>query len=140
MKAGRELDARVAEKVMGWTNIRPADDKMRDPSTQEWWEDVWGDAPAADGNPHCIPHYSTDIGAAWQVVTRCLEGWWIGFEVYQYFQGVRVRMIAHPFSHPEPQDIVALVDPRDVGGDVRAEDPRVAAYAICMAALKAVGS
>lgn len=66
MNAGRELDALVAEKVMGWTwdentawsptgsrNARVADGDL-------WW---W------------LPPYSTDIAAAWEVVERIRERW-----------------------------------------------------------------
>jgi hypothetical protein len=50
MKAGRELDALVAEKVMGLTPTCPC--------------------------PVCTPTYSTMILAAWQVVERMIgDGW-----------------------------------------------------------------
>lgn len=50
MKAGRELDALIAEKVM---------DGKRCPN-------------CTDGLPECgfHPHYSTDIAAAWEVVGK----------------------------------------------------------------------
>jgi hypothetical protein len=57
MPAGRELDALVAEKVMGWTDIN-------------------GNAAAVGcGLNHNklwtrVPDYSTDIAAAWQVVEK----------------------------------------------------------------------
>ena len=57
MNAGRELDAMIAEKVMGvevnWREIRRTE--------------------AAGGNYRELvgtPRYSTDIAAAWEVVTR----------------------------------------------------------------------
>jgi len=49
MEPGRELDALVAEKVMGWTHYR-----------EEWGGVV----------PDSISHYSTDISAAWEVVEK----------------------------------------------------------------------
>lgn len=80
MKAGRELDALVAEKVMGLT----------------WNEDrcrICGWPLAASRDEGCAPGdcsmrpsparradepapYSTDIAAAWEVVERmCADGW-----------------------------------------------------------------
>ena len=79
MKAGRELDALVAEKVMGWTwdgktAWSPTGSRLwmvrKDPY---WW----------------LPYYSTDIAAAWEVVeklvllencqlTRNTKGEWAG--------------------------------------------------------------
>lgn len=58
MDAGRELDALIAEKVMGWT-----------------WKEVEGEQylyPPRPGDVN-IPHYSTDIAAAWQVVEKLAE-------------------------------------------------------------------
>jgi len=63
MKPGRELDALVAEKVMGWkTNWLKTD----------WWEEI---------NPNTHRHKglvkdfkpSTDIAAAWEVVEKMFE-------------------------------------------------------------------
>jgi hypothetical protein len=62
MKAGRELDALVTEKVMGWNNNR---DNPREPG-------MWGiNDYRADGSPVLMPDfpcYSTDIAAAFDVV------------------------------------------------------------------------
>jgi Phage ABA sandwich domain len=78
--AGRALDALVAERVMGWTDIRndhyvlldPAGVWMgRAPQSQPW------DSPQdKDRGISLVPHYSTDIAAAWLLV-ECLrdEGW-----------------------------------------------------------------
>jgi Phage ABA sandwich domain len=57
--AGRELDALVAEKVMGW----------------HVWHDEFHDAwhcndPATAARGSHVPSYSTDIAAAWQVVEQ----------------------------------------------------------------------
>lgn len=82
MEAGRELDALVAEKVMGLRVLFAA---------RAWSEDDWlgSDIPTEENvmaivnerpeNPDqkwrgpshlIIPHYSTDIAAAWQVVKQ----------------------------------------------------------------------
>ena len=79
LEAGAELDALVAEKVMGWRRVDSHDDP-----TLYIWRTLRGDVS---------PHYwkpSTDMTAAWQVVERIellkyrtLEyiprdgGWWI---------------------------------------------------------------
>jgi hypothetical protein len=79
--AGRELDAAVAEKVMGWSDVRPYE----------------GDSPpsAIDGmtafvpdplGGNCwgrryVPKFSADIGSAWQVVERLKAlGFWVSIE------------------------------------------------------------
>ena len=50
-KPGREFDALVAERVMGWPKAYDAE------------ADVWYSITADE-----IPRYSTDIAAAWEVV------------------------------------------------------------------------
>ena len=65
MEAGRELDALVAEKVMG---VKP--------------EQVYCDISGRNISRYFdledrmrIESYSTDIGAAWQVLERVAESW-----------------------------------------------------------------
>lgn len=63
MKAGRDLDRLVAEKVMGLEVHKQAD--------------VW---LINSGTGKAVPHYSTDIAAAWKVVEKLHaqagpEGW-----------------------------------------------------------------
>jgi hypothetical protein len=66
MNAGRELDALVAEKVMGWTDIHPCpEDDMR-----EYGEDLWGRQPGSAHNQQNVPYYSTDIAAAWRIFEK----------------------------------------------------------------------
>lgn len=52
----REIDALVAEKVMG----------MLPPEGKRTW---WG-LPGAHGGYSVPPHYSTDVSAAWRVVEK----------------------------------------------------------------------
>lgn len=68
MPAGREMNALIAEKAMGWTvfygeykGYELFDDEVAQgyPPKEE-----------ADGVPFEIPYYSTDIAAAWEVVNR----------------------------------------------------------------------
>jgi hypothetical protein len=66
LPAGRELDAVVAEAVMGWTITNRRD---------SWGNRiVEGPFDGCDCGSHCvadtIPEYSTSIGAAWEVVGK----------------------------------------------------------------------
>ena len=122
MVAGRELDALVAEKVMGWERI------------------VMKDKPGAVSWPHppkgfdvnhnrwsIIPHYSTDIAAAWEVVEKLApEFEWIlendvkdgGWSAIIYkWEGTSV-----------------------VSSPIGRSDADTAPHAICLAALAAVGA
>ena len=57
MEAGRELDALVAEKVMGWKDVNTA------------WPS-YGSPPESPDGWREIPAFSTDIAAAWEVVEK----------------------------------------------------------------------
>lgn len=124
MKAGRELDALVAERVMGWR--------------------VKGFAPGHGLRPlppdsvtcltaHTIPRFSTDIAAAWKVVERVATGYVLfrlGKEIYS---GVC-----------QSEDFFATFDFPHYGADkpqrkVTATSRESIPHAICIAALKAVG-
>ncbi len=67
MTAGRELDALVCELVMGW---------RREP---QWGLTTMGkpNKPSPEGTcsvtSEVVPHYSTDIAAAWEVVEKLCE-------------------------------------------------------------------
>lgn len=73
MPAGREMDAMVAERVMGWKLnmggrvVRPDGSSFKGPVEDRW----------LDPNPHyqqySLAPYSTDIAAAWKVVEKMLE-------------------------------------------------------------------
>jgi len=65
MEAGPEMDALVAERVMGWQLseyriVRP-DGSSFDAPIREMWDDPLY-------SRYSLPPYSTDIAAAWQVV------------------------------------------------------------------------
>lgn len=102
LQAGRELDALVAEKVMN---------------------DIPGKALGSR-------HYSTDMAAAWEVVTWLqAKGWavWIGNEG----EDGTWTCLAGP---PNPNVILP-----EVTAEIET-DADTAPLAICLAALKAVGS
>lgn len=109
-KPSRELDAWVAEKVMG-------------KQVRNYWVI---DGFHNDGRPHSqcpVEHYSSDIAAAWEVVEKLTdqskphfelskgyEGWWhVGFDLDRPFK----RVIAKADTAP---------------------------LAICLAALKSIGA
>ena len=66
-EAGRELDALVAERVMGWTRVVRARETL-------WQSPKAGTWPIVASR---LPHYSTDIAAAWQVVERMRADGWV---------------------------------------------------------------
>lgn len=81
MNPGRELDALVAEKVMGWKRVEKphkfgtgitihlrAPGKPEEPNTV--CEYITGDIAAPCLPSEFIPKYSTDIAAAWYVVEK----------------------------------------------------------------------
>ena len=69
MNPGRELDALIAEKVMGHIVVGgPIEHGMRrifqgPRGADSWWIEV-------NCQPNYIPYYSTEIAAAWEVVEK----------------------------------------------------------------------
>lgn len=68
LNAGRELDAAVAERVMGWT-------RTHETHRLHGRTYLRGAAPAT-GRLQAVPAYSTDIAAAWLVVEKLREHGW----------------------------------------------------------------
>ena len=62
LAAGRELDAFVAEKIMGWEVVGLDRDRTG-----------WYGKPPGVQAVFRIPHYSTQISAAWEVVEKMKE-------------------------------------------------------------------
>lgn len=137
MKAGRELDALVAEKVMGW--------------------EVWGfdgdPGPCRESSEGYIWSWrpSTDIKAAWEVVERLgltvtpVEVWfaseydraggnpqpgyrWVAWKAMECAQVIE--------NNPDPDNWTGMLDESFPPPDQVA---CTAPLAICLAALKAVG-
>lgn len=65
MKAGRELDALIAEKVMGWTGCQ-SDNPLTGEKGGAWG---FGDAPKVVHLVY-LPKFSESIADAWQVVEK----------------------------------------------------------------------
>lgn len=132
MTAGRELDALVAEKVMGMT-FELVGVPLGVPSDMQYSKEL---AITQDGklemiqyipggmgiNP--VPRFSTDIAAAWLVVDRIMAQ----FTQWQpYFQ---LRTCGTFYT--------AVFDSDEMNNPVT-EDGDTAPLAICLAALKATG-
>jgi hypothetical protein len=62
-EAGQELDAMVAEKVMGWLGVVS---EFMDVDRTRWF--VPSGVPSYDAPREKVPAYSTDLTAAWQVM------------------------------------------------------------------------
>lgn len=117
MNPGRELDALIAEKVMGlepWPEQRFNERAFKAPIVP------FGQEP----KPCSCPNYSTDIAAAWQVVGR-LDGQW----TLDGHEGI--GWTAKFYSSTGGLDAVVV--------RVESRAP-TAPHAICLAALKAVGA
>jgi len=70
MNPGRELDALVAEKVMGWKQVEEFAE-MFDREGFLLGTTTWRDD---EGDPAFLPEYSTDISATWEVIEK-FEGY-----------------------------------------------------------------
>ena len=123
MNAGRELDALIAEKVMGLAGVRDG---------KSWlYGDNW--TYHKKGVLCLVPHYSTQIADAWQVAEKMwplVQGG--GYGTY--------RVLLNRRDGDNKYVCEFAIDP-DGGWSThaRAEAP-TAPLAICLAALKAVGN
>ena len=67
MTAGREMDALIAEKVFGWAELwTDGKEYMMYPP----WEQNMG---VGYDERYPVPHYSTDIAHAWEVIEKLLR-------------------------------------------------------------------
>ena len=141
MEAGRELDALIAERVMGWGfwkskhgywNIEPPNGEHfstygRFPHSDKY-DSVTGELlPEVRWWEYCdeLPYYSTSIADAWLVVEKLKDDDLNYFAIDQnYANEGKCGIYFNPFDFGKfPPDIV--------GDNVP--------HAICLAALKAVG-
>lgn len=125
MKPGRELDALIAEKVMGWIPYEPE---------RAFAYPGWHTPDGEFLNIARLPPYSTDITAAWEVVDKLKLAvvpidetkWWAG------------KMGDHGHDEdPLTSDTWVEQAMRD-GKHGRIAD--TAPHAICLAALKVMGA
>lgn len=131
--AGRELDALVAEKVMGHV-VNQLQPNEKDPfggaefgSDREWgYPGDWWDADTQ----RVVASYSTDIAAAWFVVEKVIEE---VAPIYQIQSGEELGTHRCIFYVPIP----GAGDDDPAWRPIRS-DASTAPLAICWAALKAV--
>lgn len=123
LKAGRELDAQIAVEVMGWLITWPVSGVTKDAPPSDPEQCIWRGWPNETsrlrGESPEVPRYSTDIAAAWQVVTMLnSKGYVLGLEAEASYAYAVFK--AHP-AYPSSQ--------------TRAE---TVPLAICLAALKVI--
>jgi Phage ABA sandwich domain len=113
MEPGRELDALIAEKIMGLDHVRY--------QNQGWHRDLVHGSDIIAGVSHIVPWYSLSVGDAWEVVhkLRCtLKGCF-------FLRWDRIS------------DMWAAGFDGNVGSiEIQSES---AAHAICLAALELIG-
>ena len=121
MKPGREMDALVAERVMGWRVMAEYE-----PGVIK----CLVDGNQCEVNPPEFPRYSTDIAAAWEVVMELLHR---GFStaIESEDRGAHWFRIS---GGEAPEGPCYLPN-----GEVCCSSLVSAPHAICLAALKAVG-
>ena len=97
MEASRRLDCLVARRVMGWTDIYE----------NGYTADYRGWEPARGYED--VPHYSSDIAAAWQVIEKLKDsGWDIHLRINRHGRGV--ELYGDNYKRPEV-DVIAETSP-----------------------------
>ena len=131
MPAGREMDSLVAERVMRIAVFS----KQYSPSIQ---------IPCPDNKPGCmvahfkpVPHYSTDIADAWEVVEKITskqcgdaDDFYV-FEIIKRYQQWSVY-IHHPLWNGRYNELSPIYEMHEAVADT-------APLAICRAALRRIG-
>lgn len=115
MKAGHELNVWIAENVFGSQTLSQADHTFE--VTLE------GSKP--------LPHYSTDVGAAWAVVER------LGITLIPVENGHWFALVGKEVRWKSPADFMQFLQTADFveSGAAVAETP---AFSICLAAYQAL--
>lgn len=130
LDAGRELDALVAEKVMGavWQNMTPAGRKkvLSFPKDRPMITTDGGRVTYHGMDGGNLPHYSTDIAAAWEVVEK----------VSSMPEFAMFDLDVVPVGVADPMRFSARVVLTDAVRVCAETAPR----AICLAALQAIGA
>lgn len=121
LPAGRELDALVAEKVLGWVQVRKQ--SIANAFGQHVMDDYVGLPTALAPQAQLIPRYSLLIQEAWKVADHLRE---------------RSQFVA-VISGLGPQGVQPWICKINRDGGFLEERAETAPLAICLAALKAVG-
>lgn len=131
MNAGRELDALIATKVMGWTNVGCEKNAQHEEFVPHGCDPLH---PAAfPFGRSQLPHYSTDMADAWDVVEKLSPR-----ERGERSHIACLNMPHSPALYPDDAP-VWWVEWFDGDQTLDAVDAPTAALAICRAALKVVG-
>lgn len=134
MDAGRELDALVAERVMGyqWWHREGLRNHLLSPDAAQWAGSLDMKPGAAETDKafyNGAPPYSTDIAAAWEVIERMTaQGW-------HYEIGGPAASTPHwaRFGRGDYDPHNDEWDEQHIGMG------SAAPHAICLAALRAIG-
>lgn len=121
LPAGRELDALVAEKVLGWVQVRKQ--SIANAFGQHVMDDYVGQPSVGATPPVLVPRYSTMIQEAWKVADHLRS---------------RSQFVA-VISGLGPQGVQPWICKINRDGGFLEERADTAAVAICLAALKSVG-
>ena len=131
LPAGPELDALVAEKVMGWEPLRGKVAGAHGegvPEDRQHLKCVWDLNGKRMACAECgtLPHFSTSIGDAWEVVEKVKE--------WRFSR-------RHRFMLALQDEVSKTLNEYGVGVRVAWEGIflLITPYAICLAALRAVG-
>lgn len=134
LKPGKQLDAIVADEVMGWVRWKYEDGEIRlhDPLDLRWLPRYGGqqtDEPYTAADTSCF-RASTNIEAAFQVIQKLQDKGRFYFKLDSIIGGgwcVSVHDESRAFDHlPQPEIEANCYDDRELP------------WAICIAALKAV--
>jgi hypothetical protein len=121
MKAGRRLDALVAENVMGWRRAPKTNPPNRHwpiAGTRTWRRPR---SPLAVA----LPHYSTNIAAAWMVAEHVTRT-----------RGVPLQLVCYGYARTYAK---LSIDFDSNAGWSEANGEHATPLAICLAALAAMG-
>ncbi len=151
MKPGRELDALIAEKVMRHRVIRKGEEftgfplllhSSGDCETGVAKEDIWQIGERSYYSPFSLPHYSTQIAAAWLVVEK-FRARQTPVELYGeewHDGGDWTCKIIHPTQNKNyGSGTVTILGEATVTVKGAERGSPSAPLAICLAALEAVG-
>jgi hypothetical protein len=121
LPAGRELDALVAEKVMGWLEVRKQ--SIANAFGQHVMDDYVGKPTSTAPQAVLVPRYSSMIQEAWKIADHLRE---------------RSQFVA-VISGLGPQGVQPWICKINRDGGFIEDRADTAAVAICLAALKTVG-
>ena len=113
MKAGREMDAAVAEKVMGWTLVEGSYSLCcRTPEDYKFV--IWVDSERHHHRPNNMGNFnpSTDIAAAWEVVEKIGKDGEMLFDLIQHKDKwevfIAVPLMIHLSEAPTAPEAICL--------------------------------